>query len=681
MPVGDQKNNVTSTPHPMTRQALQDIQHGEGDVYAISERLLEELEASNRIEAMAQSRVIAITSLVLGCFVMLLAAHAFWVKAQGLDSVDHPVMTMLSGLFLFGVAAYIRNKQEYSRETARRLTTLACVVYFTVFISNDYVGYYTLPGFVIILHIFAPPKTALFFSLFSAVFGCALVLYPTQTVETAILLRILIDCVIAMVMLQVTLRQRIRLNKVAQWVAGQLTTMVRGLKSDLDVATLASEMASKIDRQTGLLNGAAFEEALKRELDLRSTGRPAAIINLRLEHAEDFLAPFDDEDRELFLLSVVNTLAGILQPTPMARLAKWEFAGILNLDTSGQNFSEQVSQRLARLQQPLIFNKRRLPLYPRIGVAFWPQATDNAKRLALCAEIAQKAAGDMRRTDPVFFEPAMEALVLDRVNITQSIDRAMENNEFVLYYQPIISTQRGPIHKTEALIRWIDPQRGMISPAEFIPLAESYGKINELTKWVMTKAVQQVRLWRAQIRPNFQVSVNVPPSFLEWFAENRPEGLTWLMALKCPRNGVVIEITEGAFLNVTPEILTVVRIFRAWGVEVALDDFGVGYSSFGQLDRLPLDYIKLDKALVDHIETTPTKLAICRTIISLAHELQLRVVAEGVETMNQALLLSDARCDYLQGFVYSKPLPPAGFEKFVAAWTDKAQDLEFDDED
>jgi len=664
----------------MNRHAPQDTSPSDGDVYAISERLLEELEVSNRIEAMAPARVIAGTTLVLGLFVMLLTAHAFWVKAQGSDSVDHPLMTLLTGLFLLGVAAYFRNKQEYSRLMARRITALACVVYFTVFISNGSVGFYTLPGFVIILHIFAPPKTALFFALFSTVFGCAVVLYPTQTVETVILLRIVIDCVIAMVMLQITLRQRMRLNKVAQWVAGQLTTMVRSLKSDLDVANLAIEMASKVDKQTGLLNGAAFEEALTRELELRDTSRPAAIVSLRLEHAEDFLAPFDDEDKERFLLSLVNILAGILQPSAMARLGKWEFAGILNLDTGGQDFAEQVAQRLARLQQPLMFNKRRLPLYPRIGVALWPYNTDNPKRLALCADIAQKAAADMRRTDPVFFEPAMEAMVLDRVTITQSIDRAMEQDEFVLFYQPIITTDGGPIYKAEALIRWIDPQRGMVSPAEFIPLAESYGKINELTKWVMTKAVQQVRLWRAQIRPDFQVSVNVPPSFLEWFAENRPAGLSWLMALKCPRNGVVIEITEGAFLNVTPEILTVVRIFRAWGVEVALDDFGVGYSSFGQLDRLPLDYIKLDKALVDHIETTPSKLAICRTIISLAHELQLRVVAEGVETMNQALLLSDAQCNFLQGFVYSKPLPAASFEKFVREWTDKASDLDFDDE-
>jgi EAL domain-containing protein (putative c-di-GMP-specific phosphodiesterase class I)/GGDEF domain-containing protein len=664
----------------MPSEHIRKLTQGRGDVIAVTDALLQELEASNRIEAMAPARVIAVTSLVLGLVVLLLTAHAFWAKAHGSDAVNHPAMTLATGLFLLGVAAYFRNKQDYSRPMAYRLTALTCLVYLTAVISNGAVGFFTLPGFIVLLHVFAPPNTALFSSLLSVVVGCVVVTYPSQTVETVILLRILMDCVIAVVMLQVTSRQRVRLNNVAQWVAKQLTTMVKGLKSDLDMANLATEMAAKIDKQTGLLNVTAFEEALDHEIYQRATGRAAAIVSVRFEHVDDFLATFDDEDKELFLISLVNILTGILQPTPLARRGKWEFAGILNLDSSDQGFSEQVASRLARLQQPMILNNRSLPLYARIGLAVWPHNASNARRLCQCADIAQKAASDMRRVDPVFFAPEMEAMVLDRVSITESIDRAMQNDEFVLYYQPIITSEGGPIRKAEALIRWNDPKRGMVSPSEFIPLAESYGKVNDLTKWVVSKAVQQVKSWRTQTRPDFQVSVNVPPSFLEWFAENRPEGLAWLMALKCPRNGLVIEITEGAFLNVTPAILTVVRIFRAWGVEVALDDFGVGYSSFGQIDRLPLDYIKLDKALVDHIESSSSKLAICRTIISLAHELSLRVVAEGVETMSQAVLLSEARCNYLQGYVYSKPLPVAEFEKYVAEWTDTASDLEFEDE-
>jgi len=665
----------------MPSQHIKNFNRGEVDVVAATDALLAELETSNRIEAMAPARVIAVTTLVLGFVVSLLAAHSFWLQAQGINEVRHPSMTLFAALALVGIAAFFRNKREYTSVMAYRVTACACVMYLVAIWSNGTVGFYTLPGFIVLLHVLAPPNTALIGSLASVAIGSAIVLFPAQTVTTTVMLRILMDCIIATVMLQVTSRQRLRLNKVSQWVAGQLTTMLRGLKTDLESAKLAGVVAAQTDKQTGLLNGGAFEEGLARDLNLRSTGRPAAIISLRFEHADEFLAPFDEEGKELFLRSLINIITGILQPTPLARLGKWEFAGILNLDITGAGFTEQVARRLARLQQPLILSNSSLPLFPRIGVAFWPAQDESARRLMQCADIAQHYAIDSRRTDPVFFEPDMEAKVLDRVTITQSMERAMDNDEFVLYYQPIITTQGGPIYKTEALIRWNDPQRGMISPAEFIPLAESYGKINELTKWVMTKAVQQVRLWRRQIRPDFQVSVNVPPSFLEWFANNRPEALGWLMALKCPRHGVVIEITEGAFLNVTPEILTVVRIFRAWGVEVALDDFGVGYSSFGQLDRLPLDYIKLDKALVDHIETTPSKLAICRTIISLAHELQLRVVAEGVETMNQALLLSEAHCNFLQGFVYSKPLPAAAFEKFVREWTDKASDLDFDDED
>jgi EAL domain-containing protein (putative c-di-GMP-specific phosphodiesterase class I) len=185
---------------------------------------------------------------------------------------------------------------------------------------------------------------------------------------------------------------------------------------------------------------------------------------------------------------------------------------------------------------------------------------------------------------------------------------------------------------------------------------------------VLERAVAQVRPWRQSLDPAFQISINMPPAYLEWCADHPADALQALSALEVPSGSIVLEITEGAFLNVTPEVLQVLALLKGMGFGVALDDFGVGYSSFGQLDRLPLDTLKIDKSLVDHIEAAPTKRAVCAAIIKVGQELGCKVVAEGVETAGQQALLAQAGCDFVQGYLVSRPLPAADFESFVKRW-------------
>ena len=231
-----------------------------------------------------------------------------------------------------------------------------------------------------------------------------------------------------------------------------------------------------------------------------------------------------------------------------------------------------------------------------------------------------------------------------------------------------MGAQPQPLRKAEALIRWNDPVKGRVSPGDFIPLAESFGKIVPLTNWVLVRAVAQVRAWQQQFDAAFQVSVNLPPAYLEWCADRPAEALEFLSGLKAPTGSIVLEITEGAFLNVTPEVLQVLALLKGMGFEVALDDFGVGYSCFGQLDRLPLDTLKIDKSLVDHIEAMPAKRAVCTAIIKIGHELGFRVVAEGVETAGQLSLLAQAGCDFIQGYVIARPMGAGDFQTFAQGW-------------
>ena len=160
----------------------------------------------------------------------------------------------------------------------------------------------------------------------------------------------------------------------------------------------------------------------------------------------------------------------------------------------------------------------------------------------------------------------------------------------------------------------------------------------------------------------------MPPAYLEWCADHPADALQALSALQVPAGSIVLEITEGAFLNVTPEVLQVLALLKSMGFGVALDDFGVGYSSFGQLDRLPLDTLKIDKSLVDHIEAAPAKRAVCAAIIKVGQELGCKVVAEGVETAGQQALLAQAGCDFVQGYLIARPMSAVDFESFVRRW-------------
>jgi EAL domain-containing protein (putative c-di-GMP-specific phosphodiesterase class I) len=250
----------------------------------------------------------------------------------------------------------------------------------------------------------------------------------------------------------------------------------------------------------------------------------------------------------------------------------------------------------------------------------------------------------------------------ERAAITQDLELAIDRNEFELHYQPIIDLSSGVAHKVEALIRWNHPVRGMISPAQFIPLAESSGQIIGLTEWVIDAALQQLRQWRTALDPDIEISVNIPSAYLEYCIENEEYVLDRLVRMNIPSRGFTFEITEGSFLSMTAEMQRFMSILESIGIQIAMDDFGVGYSNLSQLERLPLNFLKIDKSFVDGIEYSPQKLAICRAIIKVGHELGLRIVAEGIENPGQQSLLSKAKCDFGQGYLFSKPLKAADLE-------------------
>jgi EAL domain-containing protein (putative c-di-GMP-specific phosphodiesterase class I) len=258
----------------------------------------------------------------------------------------------------------------------------------------------------------------------------------------------------------------------------------------------------------------------------------------------------------------------------------------------------------------------------------------------------------------------MQEAVLSRVRLVTDLRVALAEGQFRVEYQPIVELATGAVRKAEALMRWQHPTRGAIGPATFIPAAEASGLIVALGEWIFREAVEQVALWRGSLDPDFQISVNKSPV---QFQHQPAGGESWIEQLRAkglPGGCIVAEITEGLLLGSSAAVTERLQSLLTGGVQVSLDDFGTGYSSLSYLHKFDIDFVKIDKAFVANLTSASTDLALCKAIILMAHELGMRVVAEGVETAQQRDLLLSAGCDFGQGYLFSAAMPVAEFEAY-----------------
>jgi len=253
------------------------------------------------------------------------------------------------------------------------------------------------------------------------------------------------------------------------------------------------------------------------------------------------------------------------------------------------------------------------------------------------------------------------------MRLTNDLRSAVELQQLRVLYQPIIELASGKISKAEALVRWQHPALGLISPVDFIPLAEESGLIVGIGDWVFKQALQQCKHWRAMYDPAFEVSVNKSPAQFKSDSSDSDDWLAHLHQQEMPGSSLVIEITEGLLLDVDDSVRDKLLAFRDAGVQVAIDDFGTGYSSLSYLRELDIDYLKIDRAFIHGMDSNKNQMALCEAIIVMAHKLGLKVVAEGVETQSQHDILFGAGCDYAQGYLYSRPVPAEQLELLLQA--------------
>jgi EAL domain-containing protein (putative c-di-GMP-specific phosphodiesterase class I) len=312
------------------------------------------------------------------------------------------------------------------------------------------------------------------------------------------------------------------------------------------------------------------------------------------------------------------------------------------------------------MEHPFHLSDADMRVAAKVGVALFPEDANIADELFKKAEAALKRAkqgGDRY----LFYTQKMTAMVASRLSLENLLRNALDEEQFVLHYQPIYNLASGEISSAEALIRWNHPETGLVPPNDFIPILEETGMIHDVGRWVLRQAIDDYLRWRSLGPPDMRISVNISQMQLRdpgFEAEMRQ-----LLDVDVhAATGLELEITEGLMMVDVYQGINCLRVIRDMGVTIAIDDFGTGYSSLSHLTRLPLDTLKIDRTFVKNMTRSPEGHVLVQAIISLAHLLKLNVVAEGVETEEQSNCLKLLGCNKVQGFLFSKPLPADLFE-------------------
>jgi EAL domain-containing protein (putative c-di-GMP-specific phosphodiesterase class I) len=349
----------------------------------------------------------------------------------------------------------------------------------------------------------------------------------------------------------------------------------------------------------------------------------------------------------------------------VARLGGDEFTVILS-DPGGSNNAARIAQHiLRRLAEPFVLGDEQAFISASIGITHFPEDSDRVDVLIKNADQAMYAAKAQGRNRYKFFTTAMQRAAHTRMRMVNDLRSALTLQQFRVVYQPIVTLDGGAVQKAEALIRWQHPQRGLVNPAEFIPLAEETGMIVEIGNWVFTEVAQQVKRWRATHPGHLQVSVNLSPVQLRLDVDRPCGWLDYLQSLGLPGRCIALEITEGMLMETSAAVSNELLRFRAAGMQVSLDDFGTGYSSLSYLKKFDIDTLKIDQSFVRNMTPGSDDLALCEAIIVMAHKLGIQVVAEGVESREQRNMLVEAGCDFGQGYFFSRPLPADDFGRLL----------------
>lgn len=417
------------------------------------------------------------------------------------------------------------------------------------------------------------------------------------------------------------------------------------------------------DVLTGLANRNLFLERLSQYMRSASShGHELAVMLIDIERFKNINDSLGQQAGDDLLRQVGTWLTRKTDDANvLARINADLFALVLPEVRQGGNLAHLIEKWMANLcVQPFHLNDAVFRIAAKVGIAVFHNDGGSAETLLRNAESALKKA-KLTGARYLFFTPEMSENVTVSLTMENQLRHALDNEEFVLHYQPKVRLGSNTMTGVEALIRWNDPRSGLVPPARFIPLLEETGLIYEAGRWALRKALEDYLRWRDAGLPAMRVCVNVSP--LQVHNRGFVAEIERAISIDArAASGLELEITESLIMEDIQRSIASLQAIRAMGVSIAIDDFGTGFSSLSYLARLPVDTLKIDRSFVVDMTASPQGLALVSTIISLAHSLELTVVAEGVETEEQSRLLRVLACDEMQGYLFSKPVPAEAFE-------------------
>ena len=442
------------------------------------------------------------------------------------------------------------------------------------------------------------------------------------------------------------------------------------LFSDITEKKQADELIWKQanrDMLTGLLNRRMLRERLENEIRQSDRSRCSlGVLLIDLDHFKEINDTLGHLVGDNLLKEAARRISACTRETDaIARLGGDEFIVLLTRLTDPRQAEKVASKIIARLAEPFQLGEAVGYISASVGITLYPQDAREVEDLLKSADQAMYVAKRQGRNRFSRFTQGLQTAAQERLRMVGDLRKAVADASFHLNFQPIVDVATGQIHKAEALVRWDHPVRGLVAPEEFIPIAEETGLIVPIGDWVFHQAARWAARWRS-IVPGFQVTVNVSPvQFRSEAAASRESWVGRMQDLALERDALILEITEGLLLHADTDVTSALGALRGAGLGIAVDDFGTGYSSLAYLHRFDVDFLKIDQAFVASLGTSESNATLCEAIIVMAHKLGLKVVAEGVETEAQADLLRKAHCDAMQGFLFSRPIPPEQLEAIL----------------
>jgi diguanylate cyclase (GGDEF)-like protein/PAS domain S-box-containing protein len=441
-----------------------------------------------------------------------------------------------------------------------------------------------------------------------------------------------------------------------------IATHLAGIAIERDRAEERVRHMAQHDALTGLPNRLLFRDRVNQSISqAQRTRQQVAVMFIDLDHFKDINDSLGHQVGDQLLRSVARRLQRCLRHgDTVARLGGDEFVVSLPALKDANEAMMIAGKVLETLRRIFVVDRHELHVTGSIGVSLYPVNGEDAESLMRSADAAMYHAKEKGRDNYQFFVPRLNEAARRRLTIANRLRQALQREEFVLHYQPQINLKDGTIFSAEALLRWNQSDLGILTPTEFIKVAEETGVIVPLGEWVLQQACEQLKRWREAGHANLHVTVNLSPHQLR--RPGFPEFVVGaLERASLPADSLEIEITEGILMMYSPENVTALGRLARMGVRLAIDDFGTGYSSLSYLQRFPISVLKIDHSFVSGIGQDPNDTNIVGAIIAMAESLQIKVVAEGVETEEQAKFLRGRGCYAAQGHYYSRAVPADKF--------------------